>query len=87
MAAGTVALFVLLYAGLRFILANGDAKQLEGARKMLFFGIGGLVLVLCAYIILNVIATITGVNCILIFGPFSQSASINGHTYTNCFAH
>ena len=87
MAAGTVAFFVILYAGLRFILASGDSKQLEGARKILIFGIAGLLLVLMSYVLLNVIATVTGVNCILAFGPFTPSVTINGHTYVNCFVH
>jgi hypothetical protein len=87
MAVGTVAFLVLLLGGVKLILANGDAKQLDGARKALVFGVIGLLLVLCSYIIVNLLATITGVNCILVFGPFTHSISINGHTYTNCFSH
>lgn len=84
---GTVAFFVLLYAGLRFILANGDGKQIDSAKKALAFGVIGLIVVLFAYIIVNLIATITGVNCILAFGPFTAPVTINGHTYANCFTH
>lgn len=85
MAAGTVSFLLLLYAGLRYILASGDSKQLDTARKTITFAIAGLILVLCSYILLNILATITGVNCILVFGPFTQSVTINGHTYSSCF--
>lgn len=84
MAAGTVAFFVILYSGIRFILANGDPKQLDGARKTFIYAIAGLILILVSYILLNIIATITGVTCILVIGPFVKSVTINGHTYLNC---
>lgn len=86
MAAGTVCFLLLLYAGIRYILAGGDSKQLDTARKTITYAVIGLIIILCSYILLNILATITGVNCILVFGPFTHSITINGHTYSSCFS-
>lgn len=66
--AGTVALILVIIAGIKFITSGGDAKQAEGARKTLTFAILGLVLILFSFAILNFIAKTTGINCITKFG-------------------
>ncbi len=66
--AGATALFFILFAGIRFILSGGDPKQVEAARHTLTYAIIGLVLIFSSFFIINVIAYITGVDCITMFG-------------------
>lgn len=74
MFAGIVAVIVIIISGYRLIFSGGEAKQLDTARKTLTYAIGGLVLVFLSYLILNFIATVTGVQCILTFGPWLSSS-------------
>jgi len=62
--AGTVALFLLIVAGIRFI-ASGGGKEVDEAKKMFTYALIGLIVVLLAYFIINLVAGITGVPCIM----------------------
>jgi hypothetical protein len=62
--AGTISLFMIIFAGYQLIFSGGDAKAVEGARKTLTFAILGLFLVFLSFLILNTIATFTGVGCL-----------------------
>lgn len=66
--AGIVAVILIIYSGIKFILSGGDPKQVEGARKTMTYAIIGFVLILLSFAILNLISTVTGVNCIKFFG-------------------
>ncbi len=58
-----IALFILLLSGgLKYIFSGGDPKAVDAAQKTITYAIGGLVLVLCSYLILVLIYKITGVN-------------------------
>src|SRR3989344_9545854 len=58
-----VALFiVLLISGFNFLFSGGDQKKLEQARGTMTSAIVGLVVIVIAYLILNTIKVITGVN-------------------------
>lgn len=69
---GIAAVILVAYSGVKFILSGGDAKQVEEARKTLTYAIIGLVVVLFAYAIMNLIAYITGVNCFVTFLDFGE---------------
>src|SRR6185312_9961777 len=77
---GIVCVFIIMYAGIQFILAGGNAKQLDGAKKTLTMALVGLLIILLSSVILNVIATVTGVTCIQVFGPWSGAL----HGIQNC---
>lgn len=62
--AGTVALFLLIVAGIRFI-ASGGGKEVDEAKKMFTYALIGLIVVLLAYFIVNILSRLTGVSCIL----------------------
>ena len=62
--AGIVALFLIIFAGYKFLTSGGDPKSIEGARKTLTYGFLGLILILLSFLIINIIATVTGVECI-----------------------
>jgi len=66
--AGTVAVIMIIWSGIRFIRSGGDAKQAQGARQTLTWAIIGLIIILLAFAILNLISDFTGVNCIKQFG-------------------
>jgi hypothetical protein len=62
--AGTIALFMIIFAGYQLIFSGGDAKAVDGGRKTLTFAIVGLILVFLSFFILSFIATVTNVGCL-----------------------
>jgi len=65
---GTVALFLIIFNGIKFITSRGDAKQIEEVKNSLFYVLLGLLLVLLSFLIINIISYVTGVECIKFFG-------------------
>jgi len=65
---GTLTLVMLIITGYRFMNSAGDAKKLEGARNTLINTLLGILLVVLSYFIINIISTVTGVECIRTFG-------------------
>lgn len=72
---GPLTIIMIIISGFRFVMSHGDSKQLEGAKKTLTFAIVGLVVVVFSYLLLNIIATITGVKCIIKFDNFFSACS------------
>lgn len=68
---GSIILFLLIFSGFRFLTSGGDAKQVEGARKTLQYAFIGLAIILFSFLLLNVVATITGIDCLRTF-TFTQ---------------
>jgi hypothetical protein len=67
-ALGGVALFVmLLVGGFNFLFSGGDQKKLEAARGTITQAIMGLVIMSVAYLVINFIATFTGVDALRTF--------------------
>ena len=63
--AGVVALFILVWSGIRFVISGGDAKQIGNAKSMMTYAIIGLVVVLSSYAIIFFLGYVTGTsNCI-----------------------
>jgi type IV secretory pathway VirB2 component (pilin) len=65
---GAVALIFIIIAGIKLIRSGGDPKQAEGARQTLTYAIIGLVIVVLAAAIVNLVSTVTGVHCITLLG-------------------
>lgn len=65
---GIVAIFLVIFSGIKFITSRGDAKQIEGARNTLTFAIIGFLLILFSFFIVNIISYVTGARCITVFG-------------------
>src|SRR6266480_7489789 len=61
---GSVAVILLVYAGIRFVMSGGDPKQVQQARQIITYAIIGLVLVLCSFAIIFLISYLTGAKCI-----------------------
>ena len=61
---GSVAVILLIYAGIRLTTSGGDPKQVQGARQIITYCIIGLILVLCSFGIIYLIAYLTNATCI-----------------------
>ncbi|MBI2551399.1 TrbC/VirB2 family protein [Candidatus Uhrbacteria bacterium] len=46
---GVIAVLIILYSGFKWMTAGGNDKNVEEARKMLIYGVIGLVIILSAY--------------------------------------
>lgn len=65
---GTVAVFLIVYAGIRFVTSGGDPKKVQAARQIITYALVGLVLVLSSFAIIYFISYTTGVKCITTIG-------------------
>ncbi len=60
--------FVMMIIGaFKYLLSGGNAKGIDEGQKTMTYAVGGLILALSAYFILNIIADFTGVQSILNF--------------------
>lgn len=66
--AGLVALVLVILSGIKLITSSGDPKQVEGAKHTLTYAIIGLVIILSSFLIIRIIGTVTGADCINFFG-------------------
>ena len=80
--AGTAAVFFVIFSGIRIITSGGEAKQLDEARKGLAFAVLGLIIILVSFVIINLVSTFTGVECIKKFRFTSCLQNITPLTQT-----
>lgn len=62
--AGIVAVFLMVHSGSKFVLSSGDPKRVEEARNTLVYAVMGLIIVLAAFLIVNLVSRVTGVECL-----------------------
>ncbi|MEK7148848.1 MAG: hypothetical protein AAB796_00400 [Patescibacteria group bacterium] len=55
-----ISVIVILYAGFRFLTAGEEEEAITGARKMITWGIVGIIVALVAYSIPTLVTSITG---------------------------
>lgn len=72
---GAVAIVLIIYSGIKFMLSSGDPKQIQGARSILTYAVLGLVLIFSSFAIIIFIANTTRVACI---------DPNQGFSFTNC---
>ncbi len=65
---GVVALFYIIYSGIKFVRSGGDQEKVKSARETLTYAIIGLIIIFLSFGIVNVIAALTGTTCIQQFG-------------------
>ncbi len=65
---GIVAVFLIIFSGIKFITSGGNPKNVDSAKKTLTYAILGLLLILLSFFIINIISYATGVSCIKIMG-------------------
>ncbi len=61
-AAGIAAVVMLVIGGFKFIAAGGDKDAAQKAGQTITYAVGGLVLVLSAWVILNLLGNFLGVD-------------------------
>ncbi len=69
---GLAGFIMLLFGAFKYQLSGGDSKATQEARSTLTFAIVGIVVVLSAYIVLNLIASFTGVEVIREFRIWAE---------------
>lgn len=62
--ASLLALAFLIFGGIRWITSGGDKHGIENARKTIIFAVIGLAVVFSAYLIVNIVGRLFGVNLI-----------------------
>ncbi|OGH21411.1 MAG: hypothetical protein A2958_01290 [Candidatus Levybacteria bacterium RIFCSPLOWO2_01_FULL_38_13] len=65
---GIVALFFIIWSGIKYIRSGGTEDKVKEARETLTYAIIGLVVILLSFAIINFISALTGVSCIKQFG-------------------
>ena len=56
---GVVAIFLIIFSGIRLVTSGGDPKQVEAARKIMNYAIIGAILVLSSFAIIYFIGFAT----------------------------
>jgi heme O synthase-like polyprenyltransferase len=62
--ASLVAVLFIIISGIKFLTSGGDPKQVEGARKTMTYAIAGLIIILLAFALIQIIGVITGATCV-----------------------
>ncbi len=57
---GVVLFIVLVLAGFTYLFSGGDAKQLEKAKNSFTYALIGLIVIVCAFLIIQMIGLFTG---------------------------
>lgn len=70
---GVLAIFMIVFAGIKYITSGGDPKQVEGAKSTLTWAIVGLLLILLSFFIINIIGFITGTTEIITETGFPEA--------------
>lgn len=65
---GVTAIVFIIFAGYTLMNSGGDQKKLAGAKGTITYAIIGLILVVLAFGIVNIIGYLTGVTCFSEFG-------------------
>ncbi|MEI7690096.1 MAG: pilin [bacterium] len=58
--AGSLAVLMLIYGGIRYILSTGDEKRLEGAKKTILYAIIGIIVITASYLLVGVAGSLLG---------------------------
>lgn len=50
---GAIAVIMLIFGGLQYVISNGDAKRVEGAKNTILYSIIGIVIAILAYAVVG----------------------------------
>lgn len=77
--AGVIAVFLIVYSGIQYITSGGDKEKVDHARKRLTYAIIGLIFIFMSFMIINFIATFTGVEKSQLISPPSEQQEFNSN--------
>lgn len=72
-----IAVAFLIYGGIKWILSGGDKTAVESARNHIIAAIIGLIIIVAAFFIINIVFTLLGVSNPLGTGNFELPTLIN----------
>lgn len=70
LSSGAIFVIMVIYTAVKFALAQGDIKAIQGARLTLTYAVGGFIVIVGFYVILKIIIGIFDLNTSLL-NPFS----------------
>lgn len=80
---GVIAVFLIIYSGVKYISSRGNQEAIEGARKTLNFAIIGLIIIMFSFVFLRLIAFFTGLDVEQLTSPprckSNEVQDINGN--------
>ncbi len=62
-----VALFFLIWGGIKYVTSGGEKTKVQNARNTLIYAIIGLVIIFLSYFVINVITSIFNVPSVMTF--------------------
>jgi hypothetical protein len=62
--AAVVAIFFIVFSGIKFLTSGGDPTKVEQARKTMTYAITGLIVIVLSFAIIRLIANVTDTECI-----------------------
>lgn len=65
MFAGIIAVFLIIFSGIKFVTSSGDPQKVEAARKTFIYAIIGFVFILLSFVVINFIGQFTGVTSLI----------------------
>jgi type IV secretory pathway VirB2 component (pilin) len=72
--AGAVAIIMIIIGGFRYMIASGDPKMTESAKHTVSFAVAGLIIVLLAFFVVNLVGNLLGAPGLTVI-KFGQSNS------------
>ncbi|HPS40560.1 MAG TPA: hypothetical protein PLQ50_00980 [Candidatus Woesebacteria bacterium] len=72
---GVVGFIMIIYAGFNLLLNGGNSQATKKSKDIVTYAIIGIVLALCSFIIVNLIAEFTGIDAIKRFTMPNSSTS------------
>lgn len=60
--AGVIAVFLIIWAGYKFITSQGDPEKVSSARSTLLYVLWGAIIIIISLALVNLIAVFTGVD-------------------------
>src|SRR4051794_2740232 len=55
---GAISVIMIIIGGLRYVISNGDSKQISAAKDTILYSVIGIVVAIAAYAIVNFVAKI-----------------------------
>lgn len=59
---GVIALVLIIYSGIKYIMSRGDQTKIDEAKKTLTYAIIGLIVIFLSFFIVQLISQLTGVS-------------------------